>query len=264
MYLPAKVKSFMKFSYLFVFTLMVTEGFGQTDYAVTNKGDTVKGVVRILSYDQKLDRIQIATGRNKVDFTALEAPFLFVQGEEYVTQRHESSFIYMKPLIKGYLSLFAFRLGNQYHYDGQQLIKLNGQSIEVPNLKFKSIMADFLEDCEGVRTQLKQGTLKRKNLEAIISAYNTCMNQQTEAVVQVEENKPNAANDLINALRDRVMQAEFPSRPDALDLIKDMQQKIEGNQRVPNYQIEALKEFLKDQLNLKEPLDQVIAILQKE
>ena len=126
-----------------------TIGVSQTDYAVTSKGDTLKGKVKIFTYDL-LDRVQVAVDKKKKMFTCLEVRPVSIDKEIFHTVKYEQGYRFMKIIKPGFLSLYGFRLTNQMSYDGQFLVKKDGSSMEIPNLTFKRSMANFLGECKEV------------------------------------------------------------------------------------------------------------------
>ena len=109
----------------FIFVLLAFAGsfslFAQSDYAVTSKGDTLKGATKILTYDL-LDRVQVKVNKKKKIYTALEVKAVFVDGVVYHTVKYDNGFRYMKLIKPGFLSLYGFRQLNQSAYDGQFLV----------------------------------------------------------------------------------------------------------------------------------------------
>ncbi len=87
----------------------------------------------------------------------------------------------MKVLMDGYLSLNAFNQANQSQWDGRYLTKMDGTGLEVPNLTFKKTLGSFLSDCGDIKKRREDGELGRGDLEKIVSLYNTCLQNKTDA-----------------------------------------------------------------------------------
>lgn len=249
-------------SYLFLSTTTVLIA---QDYVVILKGDTLRGSVKLLSYD-RLDRVEIkADGKKKV-FTALEARSVFYKNELYHTIQLESVGLkYMKLIKGGYLSIYTFRPVNQVTYDGVYLYKRSGQGIEMPNLTFKKGLSDFLDDCITVKTKIKDGVLSKRDINKIVDEYNQCLEslQKANAVPVVEEKPSEKLVALDNLIAKVEANPNFDSKKDALDILKDLRNKSYRNETIPNYLVEGLKANLSSQTALSEELQKVIVLLQK-
>ncbi len=234
------------------------------DYAVTLKGDTIRGEVKILSYD-RLDKVEVKeTGKRKVVYTALEARTLFIKNEFYHTVQEEGTGLkYMKLLRKGFLSLYAYRLTNQFTYDGRYLVRRNGTSMEVPNLTFKKSMSEFLNDCDEVSVKIKNGDLTKKNLEQIIDEYNICYDRKTLAKAEGGTTDVSIIQQIDSFINELEQHGDFTSKKDALDILKDIRGKALKNEAIPNYLLEGLKSNLSAQASLTEGLEKLITLLKK-
>lgn len=231
----------------------------QTNYLITSKADTLYGKVRILTYDLT-DRVQIETGKKKETFTALQVLSVSIDSQLYKPVKYENKILLMKLLKSGYLSLYAFQLENQTRYDGRFLLKLDLTGTELPNLSFKKFMENFLKDCETVAAKIKGGELTKKDLNQIIDEYNTCMKNQVTTPPVVEGNETLMA---IESMIKKIEAEEFPSKKDALDLLRDIQGKVSKKESVPNYLTEGLKSYLSNVASLTDDLNKLIALLQK-
>jgi hypothetical protein len=231
----------------------------QTNYVVTSKADTLYGKVRMLSYDQ-LDRVQLEVGKKKETFTALQVLSVSIDSQVYKPIQYEKKIVLMKIIKSGFLSLYAFRIENQSNYDGRYLVKLDGSTMEMPNLSFKKFMENFLKDCKAIAAKIKSGELTRKEINEIIDEYNTCMKNQITTPPVVEDNKTLLA---IDSLIKKIDTEDFSSKKDALDLLRDIQLKVSKNESVPNYLTEGLKSYLSSVPSLTEDLTKLLALLQK-
>lgn len=237
-------------------------GFGasaQTDYLVTLKSDTVKGDLRILSYDQ-LDRIQASNNGKKTMYTALDVVIVSIKNNFFKPVQMDNTIRLMKVLKSGYLSLYAFRLPNQSTYDGRYLVKLNGDAREMPNIGFKKVMAVYLEDCGSLSEKLKNGDIGKSNMEEIVDEYNTCLTKNKPAPV-VETVAQTQQTEAIKMLMNKIKEQDFSTRQDALDILADIESKVKRNERVSNYLIEGLQATLKDQSTIAAELEKFITLM---
>jgi hypothetical protein len=235
------------------------------EYVVTTKGDTLKGEVKLLTYD-RLDRAQVTINKTKTLLSALQVKSVFEKGQFYRTVQIENSIQFMKILKDGYLSLLAFRLPGVGAYDGRYLSKKDGSGMEVPNLGFKKLISNYLSDCPQTVGRINEEKFKRGDIEKIIDDYNGCINEKTQVVRQVNEvNQTNGEkSDAVNALRSKVTTMEdFSQKQDVLDLLNDISDKVSRQQAIPNYQLETLKSLLREKDSVKEELEKVISLVTK-
>jgi len=254
-------------SYLFVFLWLIGySAIAQSDYLITTKSDTIKGDLRILSYDQ-LDRVQIAPGGKKQTYTALQVLLVSNDQEFYKPVQMEKTIRLMKVVRSGYLSLYGFKLPNQSTFDGRYLVKMDGSSMELPNLGFKKIMESFLEDCKELSEKVKNGELPKSKIEDIVDQYNACLLNQKPAVQEpiVSLESPGKTNELeaIQNLKNKISEQNFTSKNDALDILRDLESKVGRNENISNYLLEGLQSALKDQAALSEDLSKLIVLLKK-
>lgn len=247
---------------LFVaFLLLSVATQAQNDFVVTSKLDTIFGKPRILSYDL-IDRVQIEVNKKKESFTALQVYSVTIDSQVYKPIQYENKIYLMKLVKSGYLSLYAFRLENQTTYDGRFMTKLDGTSIEVPNLSFKKFMVNFLNDCSTIVSKIKSGDLSKKELDKIIDEYNECItNLNKEKVIPSSE--VNEKSVAITKLIGKIEAEDFTSKKDALDLLKDIQSKVNNNEPVPNYLTDGLKGYLAGTPALTDDLNALLSLLQK-
>lgn len=259
----------MKKINLFILLFLIGSGaLAQSDYLVTTKSDTIKGDLRILSYDQ-LDRVQITNNGKKEIYTAMQVLILKKDEGFYKPVQIDQSIRLMKIIKGGYLSLYGYKLPNQSTFDGRYLVKLNGSTMEVPNLAFKKMMANYLEDCHELSIKLKQGDLGRGDIEKIVEEYNLCMAKEKPAVAQQESiASPESLNktkqkEAIQNLKSKIKEQTFSGKDDALDILSDIESKVDRNENVSNYLLGGLQSALKDQAALSEDLENLIALFKK-
>jgi len=239
--------------------------FAQANYVITNKGDTLKGELKLLSYDL-IDRVQVADFHKKTVYTAMQIRSVTLDGTVYRPERYENAVRFMKVIKDGFLSYYAF-CTSQNLWDGRYLKKRDGAAMELPNLSFKKMMAKFLEGCQDLQIRIENGELSKKDIERIVDLYNICLQARTEALVR--NPRPRVAvvdADKVLAVRNLVAKVEsenFLTKKDALDVLKDIESKVSKNEAIPNYLIEGLKSYLADSPSLTSDLDALIALLKK-
>lgn len=258
-----------KINLLIILSLSQFAAFAQSDYLITLKSDTVKGDLRILSYDQ-LDRVQINRNGKKEIYTAIDV-LILKKGEDFYKAVQMDKTIRMMKIIKsGYLSLYGYRVDNQTTYDGRYFVKLNGETMEMPNLGFKKIMASFLEDCNELSEKLKKGDLGKGNIDEIIDQYNVCLTKEkpdfTVALDPASTPETLAVSNqkaAIQNLMDKINELNFATKADALDILRDIETKVSRGDNVSNYLIDGLQSTLKDQPALSEDLGKLVSLFKK-
>ncbi len=233
----------------------------QTDYAVTFKGDTLRGALKIMSFDH-IDRVQWSDHGQKEIYTALQVKSIYKSEVYYEPVRYENSIKFMQVVKSGFLSLYNFSTQNM---EGQYLSKKDGSGIEVPNLNFRKALSKYLSECPDVAKRLDKGDLKKRDLERIIDLYNACLqNNSDPKVIAAKQAKEIDSDKLlaITNLEEKVQKQNFESKKDAMDLLKDIHSKISKNESIPNYLIEGLKSYLAT-VSVSKELDALISSLKK-
>jgi hypothetical protein len=249
----------MKTILLFLVAFAALQLHAQDDYVVTMKQDTLRGTVRILSYDL-MDRVSVKTKGNKTNLTAVEARLLFIDSVSYAPVQHDNSIRFMRIIRPGYLTLYGYRVQNQANYDSRLLVKMNGEKLDLPNIGFKKILSDFLSDCSSTSQKIKAGDFERTKVEVVVDDYNTCVaNQNKVAIVTAT---PTPLIEAIGVLRIKVENSSIDSRKDVLDLIADLDDKAKNNQTIPPYLSNGLKNYLADKKEFEVELSNVLLLLE--
>jgi len=230
----------------------------QTNYIITTKSNTIHGTVKILSYDV-MDRVSVSVGGRKQNFTAVQVLTLHKDSATYVPVQHDKTIRFMQVLRSGYLSLYGYRQEGQTSYDSRLLAKMNGAKLDVPNIGFKRILGDFLQDCESTSAKVKEGEFERSNLEAIVDDYNSCVadqNKISHAIV-----KPTPAMEAVSSLRTKVERSSLESKKDVVDMLNDIEGRLRQKQTIPTYLTNGLKSSLANQKDFEEDLNKLLAEL---
>jgi hypothetical protein len=254
--------------FLLLILLLAYQCAGAQDRVITMKGDTLQGKVKLMNFgDLPKAQIQGADGKKSL-FTMFETKEVLFDGEVYHPQKAPYGFTYMKLLKSGFLSLYAFRYENQNLYDGRLLVKRDGSSMEVPNLTFKKALKNFLKDCEEAAEKIEAGKYSRKDIELIISDYNTCLEGKTiNEVATAVPPKTDVPATGIQAqwidFRAKVnSHGEFSGKADALEIMDDITQKLGRNEKVPNFLMQSLRSSLKE-TDLNQEMEMLLAEIQK-
>ena len=256
----------MKITSLFILLFASISLAAQTDYAITSKGDTLKGEVKILAYDLN-DQVQIHINTKKKVYTSTEILTVFDEGILFKTVKFDGRFKYMQLLKSGFLSLYGFRMPNQTGYDGRYLLMRDGRGLEVPNLTFKKSLSNFLKDCPTVDDRIKSGDLGRKDMDKIIDEFNNCLQFKTEKR-NTEIPASTVILDNTKSVDEFIKQVEaapdFATKKDAIDLLKDLSGKVYRDEIPPNYLLKELRASFKDLPAFAEELEKILAKTKKK
>jgi hypothetical protein len=236
------------------------------DFVVTIQGDTLVGEVKPLTYGPE-KKVQITEpGKKKVVYSFYKVKSFTFDNEVYQPVKGPQGYTFMKLVKAGYLSLYSFQSNNQNLYDGEYLLKMDGNGIEVPNITFKKGMKRFLDDCPTVADKIDSDVLNKKDLLQIVEEYNSCISNAAANKPPVAESNPAVVVpagvlDSWNALESKVRsQSNFSEKENALDMIAEIKNKISTSQKVPNFLIDGLKNSL-PQEEFKAELDAALQTL---
>lgn len=249
---------------LLLATIITCQAFAQKDYVILLTGDTIKGEVRLYSYDN-IDRVSIKSGGKKSNLTAQKVRGFAKGGTSYQPMTYEQSLRFMKVIKSGYLSLFAFNAASQGTWDGRYLGKRDGSTLEVPNLAFKKMLSKYLSDCPEIASKIENGDFAKRDIEKIVDEYNACLQSKTSATVKTVEtiSSINEKTKSISKLREKIEAENFLTKKDVLDLLQDVQNKVTKNETVPNFLIDGLRSYLADTPALLKEADELISLLKK-
>lgn len=261
------MKSFSAIHILLLIILMLAyQCAGAQDFAVTVQGDTLRGKIKLMDYAD-VPKVQV-TGSDgkKTVLTMYQTRELFYDSTVFRPQKGPQGYSYMKLLVDGYLSLFAFKPENQNSYDGLLLVKKDGAIMEVPNLTFKKAMRKFLEDCGLVREKIESGQYTKKELRQIITEYNTCIDNKLPAATPASKPVAVPESDLAKKWSDFERKvsayADFPGKADAQEMISDITKRIARGEKVPNFLIQGLKTSIKEP-DLASEMEPLLVEIQK-
>lgn len=243
------------------FLLGYTLGHAQ-DYIVTIKGDTLRGKVKYFNnmgvkYSVNTSKYLqlIPKEGKKTTHQVLQTISFRMNDEIYHTIKFEQGYTFMKLLNSGYLSLYAYQQENQTTWDGRYFVKKDGGMMDVPNIGFKKRLTKFLEDCPTVVGKIESGELSRAKLAQLIEEYNTCVESKNAPM----DKKPVATNSTWTDLESAVKALpEFDKKSDALDMIREVQNKVSKKESIPSFLINGLKDSLKDQSTVTETLNRAL------
>lgn len=255
------MKNLITISILAFFIVLSTIATAQ-DYIITAKGDTLRGQVKVFvnGVDKRVQVTQ--SDKKRLTFNILQVRGFVLEEEKYRPVKFGETYVFMKLLKQGYLSLYAFQMNGNLNYDGRYLLKMDGRGIEVPNLGFKRSMTRFLSECTELATQIEEGKRGYSDLDSIIDQFNACINAKTIAQsgnsIKQETVTTTVNLEQWNALETRIQNSSLPEKNDALDMIKDIKNKLNKGEQIPKFLTEALKGVVKNDEGLAADLTKAL------
>jgi ribosomal protein L14E/L6E/L27E len=233
---------------LFALMMVVYQCASAQDYILTARGDSVTGEVKPLLYGPN-KKVELTSAEDeKTSYSIFEVRAFSHEGDIYHPIKGDQGYVFMKLIQPGYLSLYAYQPENQTRFDGLFLKKMDGENMVVPNLGFRKYMSRFLEDCPQVAEKVKTGELGKKNLTELIDAYNACIDRHTITHDEIIASRHEQAAKISawDSLEEKILQKDFSERNNALEMIAEIRKKIQREEKIPNFLVEALKNSLKD------------------
>jgi ribosomal protein L14E/L6E/L27E len=233
---------------LFALMMLAYQCASAQDYILTARGDSVTGEVKPLLHGPNKKVELMSADDEKTSYSIFEVRAFSHEGDIYHPIKGDQGYVFMKLIQPGYLSLYAYQPENQTRFDGLFLKKMDGENMVVPNLGFRKYMSRFLEDCLQVAEKVKTGELGKKNLTDLIDAYNACIDRRTITHDEIIASRQEQAAKISawDSLEEKILQKDFSERNNALEMIGEIRKKIQREEKIPNFLIEALKNSLKD------------------
>jgi hypothetical protein len=232
---------------LFLLLMLVYQCAGAQDFLITTRGDSVAGETRLLMHSSEKKVVITDTEKKKTTYSIFQIRKFSSRNEMYVPVRTTTGYTFMKVVKPGYLSLLNYQLENQVVFQGEYLLRQDGQGMEVPNLAFKKNIAKFLADCPEVVQRIEAGELGKSKIELIVDEYNTCVAKRTAQQMQasVEQTAVQDKLSVWNSLESKIKaKEEFAGKQDALEMVAEIKSKINRNEKVPGFIIEGLRSSL--------------------
>ncbi len=233
------------------------------DQLVTVKGDTLTGKIDILFPEDLYEEILFENDSEKKRMKAFEFQSLTVDGENYRTIKLRDKYRIMKLEKEGYLSLYLFRVDNNYAFSGLYAYRVDGSGIEVPNMMFKKTMSKFLDGCNSVNLALEEGKFKRKDIEQLVDAYNDCIELNTTeqfAGRQAIMNS-NVDTEILTQANAVLKDAQEMGDSDLVSMLNDVIRKLQTGDEVPSYLKKAIEDHVTESHALHQQVTGLLSII---
>lgn len=151
--------------------LAATSIFGQSDYVVTIKGDTLWGKVSLLR-STVYDVVIVKNEKEKTRIKSFFIDHLMREGKKYVNIQYGNKQMFAVEKATGALSYYLIRLNDDYEFTEKLLVKSPTETLMVPTVSFRKYVSAFLSDCDSVSKKIRKRTLRLPHLQLIIDQYN--------------------------------------------------------------------------------------------
>jgi hypothetical protein len=213
------------------------------DYVITAKGDSIAGAVKAWTFG-KSPKVQVTKeDKSKEVFSIFQVRSFSDNGNVFHPVKFSNNYQFMKLMKQGYVSLYAFQPEGQMEFSGQYLQKMDGKGIEVPNLNFRKALANFFADCEEISTKISAGDYSKRDLNTLLDDYNNCVTNRSRVTTSstIDNAKVKPWDNLLEKIQ---AHPEFEGKADALEMVREIKNKVERNEKVPNFLTTGLKSLL--------------------
>lgn len=232
----------------------------QSDYLVLAKGDTLYGKITHLSFgvEQKVQLVD--SNKKKTVYSMYQVKSFKINEDNFHLVKIYAAYKYMKLILSGYLSYYAFQQDNQVTWDGRFIYKMDGRGIEVPNIGFKKKMAEFLEDCPDIADKIDSGELTRNEIEEIINQYNACIERYSASKQTVKQATPQQDVSNWDTFETALRNTEnLEDKETLLEMVTEVKAKAERGEKIPNFLLDGVKKGIAGNTTLEELLAKALS-----
>lgn len=228
------------------------------DYVVTLKGDTIKGKL-ILHIRTLQQSATLKTAEKKHVYKVYQLLGAGkADGTIYHTKKILGVYQFAQLVKPGYLSYYLYT-GDEttsQPFSLQVLIKSDGTEKTFSSLVFKKRVGDFLSDCETVKENFDNDLYTRKDLDQLIGDYNDCIAEQTLVRSKpVDHDKMAILKSLQQAVE---TEKSVKDKKGVLEMLTDVEGKLNNNQPIPGYLVDALRKRLEGHPELMKSLEALL------
>lgn len=182
-----KYITFTLLLFLFTATLTYSQKGYLEGYAVTNEGDTVKGMVKHKTGDEIKDKITVKKSEEeKVTLKAAEITGFVVGDEEFRTIVLDKDKVFMKRLAAGPVFLYEYQYINENSGSYTPVFEVyitkeaEKSLVMVKPGSFKKTVATYISDYPELAVDVDKGKYKIDDIEQVILKYNSWRNALEE------------------------------------------------------------------------------------
>ncbi|NQZ74830.1 MAG: hypothetical protein HRT61_01785 [Ekhidna sp.] len=210
----------MKFFLFALLLITYCSVFSQEDYLVTFEGDTLTGKINFRR-ENVFDLASIKTSNGRKEFRSYQTRSAKKGEKIYLPLVYQNRNVFGEVISNDIIGRFYVMAEGGNQFRDEILVKRDKSTMSFTSLGLRKRLAAFLSDCPFVVKKLEKKEIQASDIETVISIYKEqCSNQSSLLKAQVETD-----NELF----------EFAQ------LIIDIQQKLDADQDIPKYMIDALR-----------------------
>lgn len=236
------------------------------DYIVTLQKDTLRGEVSIPLPKEFVEEVRLETEDSKDLYKVHQVLSVFTDSTFYEPVKLINKYRFMKVVEPGYLTLYLYRADQSYDFNTFYLQKRSLEGIEVPNISFRKVIIDFLENCPSLVEKIENKTYRKNDLKEIVAEYNLCITDRTEMIYEanaenVADEGQTEAHPGVTIIRGIQAKIDKESKAELFTLLSDIKTKLSKNQPVPGYLKSALKEQTSGMSNIENEVSELLKAL---
>lgn len=229
---------------LILFLGLLTMGFSQEEYLVTLKGEKVAGTIKFFQKEY-FDEVVVKNENGKQSFRIFQIDKIIKDGLEYGMVIYRNKRVVGQVIKKGTLSHYMIRPEGDYKFSISYLIKETGDNTEVTNAMFKRTLSEFFEDdCSSLVTKIQNKEFTPNDLSKVVDFYNNQCGASSSITAE-----STVASSSAPAQEAPQKNATENSLTEFAQLILDIQKKLDNNEKIPSYLLNALKEYSEIEIN---------------
>ena len=229
----------------------------QNDYIITSKGDSLSGTINFPLPGPGHEEVHIKIDKKKQRLKSYQVNRVVLKGKEYHVLRLGEVYKFMLLKKPGYTSLYQYRTEGGFEFSSPYLKKNGGKGIDVPNLAFRRTVGDFVSDCPELQLKINNRSLKKSDIEEILDLYNACAEQGVVYKSNRFKEKSDSEESLIIATILTKVKIVDPES-EIINILEDIQEKIDKKEEIPGYLKSALKDQSKDLKEIKSDVNELL------
>ena len=240
-----------------LFFIFTTLSFGQEQWLVTAKLDTIYGKIFLDTGDPlKADAARIINENGKNVHKAYKLLSVHLgTHKDYKTLKIDGRYQFAKVDLPGeYVSRFLYKdpeSGPNASYSLPILVNWKGAQYKIGHLTSRKKLAEYLKDCPSLESQILNKDIKKsKDMDVIILRYNMCIEESRNQPVGENRLKSLSPKEKFEIFISDLKSNEL-YEGEIVPMLKDIEQKINADQFIPKYLQEVILSELGDNEAMK-------------
>ncbi|WP_109832520.1 hypothetical protein [Reichenbachiella versicolor] len=246
--------------FLFFSAALSAHSKDKNNWVINLKGDTIRARMYIDMRDKyDHDRIRVKADSGKFTMMPWQIKRAHLNGFDYIPIKLNQKQQFGEVVSEGFLSLYHVRGTDgetSTQFIQKVLVKRTGEQLMVSLLTFKRVTKKFLEDCVVNSKVEEAGNYKIKNIQEIVNEYNSCMDNRTVALFTKEDVDKDIAD--FKVLIQRIRESQIADKEDLVEMINDVQGKVNIGKNVPTYLINSIHSILNQDDKLSQEFNKLL------